>query len=108
MDGDVIWADNCDYYEQDIAQTANIRRENCGQICLTNLRCSHFTWTKDGKCWQKSWKGDGPITGKVDTRCGFIRRTANNAALESKVADLTATVAQLKDQLNGINYFKIV
>jgi hypothetical protein len=104
VDGDIVWADNCDYYDQDISQMPNTRRENCGSICLTNPQCTHFTWNKDGRCWQKNWKGDGPVTGKIDTRCGFVRRPVTNdaiVALQSNVTDLIASVAQLKSQLNG-------
>lgn len=52
-------------------------REDCGELCLNDGKCTHFTWTKDGICWMKTSSvhlrpiekhGKGLI-------CGWIERT---------------------------------
>ena len=70
INGNILWADDCDFDGQDIDNTAD-DIENCGQACYANTECSHFSWWHgDGTCYLKKWKGSGPV-GK-DSRCGFI------------------------------------
>ena len=40
VNGEVNWADGCDYWSQDFTYVANTKKEACGSICLANLGCA--------------------------------------------------------------------
>ena len=44
VDGKILWADNCDFYSQDLFSTDNVNRDDCRKMCFDNPQCSHFTW----------------------------------------------------------------
>ena len=50
-DGQVMWAQDCDFYGNDIGSQAS-RPEDCGGVCLSKAECTHFTHT-DGVCYMK-------------------------------------------------------
>ena len=100
VDGEVNWSDHCDFLGQDFAYIAKTNKDVCGQLCLANPKCDHFTWNvlDNGKCQHlpKHWIGDSPSIQEDGRRCGFI---------PSRVIDLNilkATVSQLQSQLSGI------
>ena len=107
-DGGVIWANDCDFWGQDITKTPtkNTKKEDCGKLCLDNPECDHFTWNNYGECWLKKWSGKGPTaanSNEKNFRCGFIpsRATADARALGATVAGLVATAAQSQSYLKG-------
>jgi len=76
VDGQVTWTDDCAYPGQDLDGTPSrniIKKEDCGNICLGNSRCDHFTWNTDKTCWLKNkWTGRSGKKDKVGSRCGYI------------------------------------
>jgi len=74
QDGDnglVTWASGCDFFGNDIGKKKSAGEE-CGQICINNPSCTHFTWGWDSYCFLKSavkptaW----PIT--TEGVCGWV------------------------------------
>jgi hypothetical protein len=66
----VRWDYNCDFYGYDITRI-NSRSEECGDLCLSNNDCTHFTH-RDGFCYLK--KGDN--LNAIDSSgavCGFVQ-----------------------------------
>ena len=106
-DGGVIWADDCHFRGQDIINSRDTKKEDCGELCFANPECDHFTWNNDvGGCWLKKWSGNGPTFDKATNfRCGFIpsRATADASALGATVAGLVATSTRLQSMLHGIS-----
>lgn len=105
VDGEVNWSDNCDFWGQDLTYIKNTKKEACGQLCLANSKCAHFTWdvTDSGKCWLKNWIGDSPSVQDDGRRCGFIPgRVIDVNALKATVTDLSTVISQLQTKLNGI------
>ena len=77
VDGEVNWADYCEFYGQDFDHMPNTKKEACGQLCLANPLCDHFTWdNSNGNCWLKKWSGSqGPtVNPAYGSRCGFVQR----------------------------------
>ena len=109
MDGEVNWADGCDYWSQDFTYVANTKKEACGSICLANPKCDHFTWDvlDNGKCWLKRWVGDQPRIQQDGRRCGVIpNRIIDIKALKEAVAGLIATVSEQQSQISGNQLIK--
>ena len=103
FDGNVVYAQDCNLGGQDLSNTPNTKKEDCGNVCLTNPQCDHFNWdTKDEICWQKKWSGNAP-TVKAGTRCGFIpsRTMTDSNALKATVTGLIAFNSQKQSQPNG-------
>ncbi|CAG0899079.1 unnamed protein product [Cyprideis torosa] len=52
--GDNNWALGCDFPGNDF-KNLQIPGEQCGQACVDDARCTHFTWNtyKRGTCWLK-------------------------------------------------------
>lgn len=51
--GQINWAPRCDFFGLDFHQQKSGYKE-CGQTCLKNTKCTHFTWEWDGKCYLKT------------------------------------------------------
>ena len=103
VDGGVIWADDCDFNLQDIGRTLKAKKEDCGNICLANPECDHFTWNGgDGTCWIKKWSGGRLRFNKKGWRCGFIpSRATADANAGATIAGLVATVTHLQKPVAG-------
>ena len=75
-DDQVSWANHCDFAGHDIMQQKTLNAEECSALCLTNSRCTHFTWGIGSVCFMKSAVNPHPLTfnGAV---CGWIRSRIN-------------------------------
>ena len=84
VDGEVNWADGCDFPRQDFDHIPNTKKEACGELCLANPKCDHFTWDvrDNGKCWLKKWIGDNPSITRDGRRCGFVKRQASISTIQ--------------------------
>ena len=53
--GQVNWALGCDFYGSDYASVANTPGSQCGRRCISDGRCTHFTWAdvEGGTCYLK-------------------------------------------------------
>lgn len=70
----VKWASNCDFNGHDIGSQGS-RAEDCGDLCVSNQQCTHFThW--NGVCYMKKANyptardSNGAVCGWVDNRKG--------------------------------------
>ena len=68
----VKWASNCDFNGHDIGSQGS-RAEDCGNLCVSNQQCTHFThW--NGVCYMKKANyptardSNGAVCGWVDNR----------------------------------------
>ena len=69
--GNVRWLPNCDFQGSNIDQIYSTG-ENCGQLCINNLRCNHFVH-RDGTCYLKDYNRDHSRSPASDGRiCGFL------------------------------------
>ncbi|XP_037033047.1 uncharacterized protein LOC119072035 [Bradysia coprophila] len=74
----IFWSYNC--YWSDFNGALSMEKslgEECGDLCLSDVNCTHFTWTKDGKCWMKHSAVNLKPIEKYDKGlvCGWIERT---------------------------------
>ena len=73
------WAKGCDFRNNNLATVAE-SGDNCGQACIDNLQCTHFTWTMEngGTCQLKYGpvsKADALPTGDMSMVCGVSKET---------------------------------
>lgn len=71
--GGLKWAHSCDYHGSDIDTKHLSTPEQCGQDCVNNNECTHFTWNS-GTCLLKHFKS--AVTPGDSTSCvsGWIKR----------------------------------
>ena len=76
VDGNNLWASNCDFYGQDLPNrqyTMNNIQE-CSKKCSDVPECDHFTWSNvNNRCSLKKgkWADDKPNP-LVNAQCGYI------------------------------------
>lgn len=70
--GRVMWANNCDYYGNDIYSVQAIP-DICGDLCADDSSCTHWTWTyyNGGTCWLKSGSS-ATLTTYYGAGCGYV------------------------------------
>ncbi len=71
----VIWGQDCDFRWGDI-YTKPSSAAQCGPICVSDGRCTHFTWFR-GTCWVKDFNGKNDFViahGLPGGVCGWINR----------------------------------
>jgi uncharacterized protein YkwD len=82
--GRVMWANNCDYYGQDIYSVQGIP-DVCGDLCADDSACTHWAWNNynGGTCWLKSGT-TATISTYYGAGCGYvIDRFGSSSASES-------------------------
>lgn len=79
-DDQVLWARNCDFGGYDINKEQS-SSEECSQLCLSNLNCTHFTWGVGSYCYMKSAINPkaSPFNGAI---CGLVRRRKTPSAFD--------------------------
>ena len=71
----IKYTENCDFYQNDLEAIPHVRSaEDCGKLCVSAAKCSHFVWDKFfrgcnlKKAPYKNWK---PTRNKK-LHCGFV------------------------------------
>lgn len=79
---EISWANHCDFAGHDIKQQKTLNAEECSGLCLSNSRCTHFTWGIGSVCFMKSAVNPHPLTfnGAV---CGWVRSRINVELLQT-------------------------
>ena len=67
--GQVKWASNCDFKGFDIGSVQG-PAEQCGSNCLSNSRCTHFTWYLN-VCYIKN-ANKPPVSNLNGGVCGYV------------------------------------
>ena len=70
--GKVMWASSCDFYGHDIRHVKS-RGEDCGRLCYTDAKCTHFSWGWMGNCYLK--RANKNLTANAityDGICGWV------------------------------------
>lgn len=75
--GTISWAEDCDFFGNDMGKVENLSARDCGKSCLAKNQCTNFTWNK-ATCHLKTIN-----TSRADTEinptehrgavCGFVR-----------------------------------
>ena len=68
--GTVRWDYNCDFSGHDITRKDS-KSEECGNLCLGNENCTHFTHG-NGVCYLKKGNNLNAV-GSSGTVCGFVQ-----------------------------------
>lgn len=70
---------NCNYLGYNYDEREDVPDESCGQICLNDLNCTHFSWI-EGSCFLKDFKGIVAKKASVDEvpLCGFVVNRVRN------------------------------
>ena len=81
-DGLISWANDCDFWGNDIRQLREVKREGCGMFCTVLPACTHFTWFEDLFCNLKSWSVNGSdpsaaVPFNSTGSCGWIKSRVN-------------------------------
>ena len=67
------WAHSCDYHGSDIDTTQSTTPDQCGQKCVNNDGCTHFTWNS-GTCFLKHFKSTVDPGDSTSCVSGWIKR----------------------------------
>ena len=65
------WAGNCEFEMNDSEVKISLP-EDCALLCLTNIECSHFTWSMQKGCAMKYSPVALQDSDSVGSTCGFI------------------------------------
>jgi len=103
--GRVMWANNCDYYGQDIYSVYGIP-DVCGDLCADSSQCTHWTWTNynGGTCWLKSGSSGSQST-YYGAGCGYVLSRFSTGSSSSTTSNgLTSSESQ--EMLSLINSYR--
>lgn len=75
----VKWAPNCDFPGNDIASMA-VSSDQCGSQCLSNSKCTHFTWYYNVCLLKKAL--NPRVNGLNGAVCGFVANRVYNTFLK--------------------------
>ena len=68
--GKVLWGMHCDFNGNDISNQQS-SGEDCGDLCVANPSCTHFTWFND-VCYLKSTTRYFPDKNSQTAVCGWV------------------------------------
>jgi hypothetical protein len=83
------WANACDFKSNDLSNVHTAASE-CGPLCASTLKCSHYTWTTlgEGTCWMKYGtvsKTDAFFTNDYSMVCGINSKVINPLIISMKI-----------------------
>ncbi len=68
----VYWGKGCDFNGNDLRSVVGFEEKDCGQLCLNESQCTHFTFGGD-RCYLKRSLDDfRPKEENKDDICGFV------------------------------------
>lgn len=91
--GKVVWAYGCDYLGNDLKKHSDVPEDLCGDLCVTNSDCTHFTYNRIYKvCYLKK---ANPLDGArsllvTDTNyalCGSVPHRVKDWDIQSEEED---------------------
>ncbi len=71
--GQIKWAPRCDFFGLDFHQEKSGYKE-CGELCLANSECTHFTWEWEGNWYLKTLSKTANIYPYEKSICGYVNR----------------------------------
>ncbi|GAB9464108.1 Scp-like extracellular protein [Globisporangium polare] len=113
--GRVMWDNNCDFYGQD-SYSVRAGGESCGDLCINDSGCTHWTWTNynGGTCWFKS--GGNPGTSWLSgAACGYVVGRAADASSSNSNQNIASSggsynnglsAAETSEMLSRINSYR--
>jgi len=75
--GKVTWAHGCEFSGNEIRYVSS-RGEDCGNLCLSHSRCTHFNWGFMDNCYLKT--AQNPVVNVItyDGICGWVNARVEN------------------------------
>ena len=80
--GKVMWASGCDFVGNDIGKQA-ILAQNCGDACVANGQCTHFSWSNGG-CYLKKAVDPSATNCNGGCICGYATQGIYHHILKIK------------------------
>lgn len=75
--GKVTWAHGCEFSGNEIRHVRS-RGEDCGRLCLSHSRCTHFNWESKGNCYLKTAQNPAANVITYDGICGWVNDRIEN------------------------------
>ena len=76
----------CNFYGRDLSNRTLLNVFDCGDQCVSNKDCTHFTFTSDSTCWMK--RGRINFSKSIQTRnqnyyCGIVLNKSEEISFDS-------------------------